>query len=148
MLVLRDAQLVAYDCNPLALAGTAMPLGHLRFRAVDAQRLPPVDLPDQPLAAAPPHEAPAPPDHPLIESAVRLIQSQQRVALVGMRQPLSALADLLDRLTRKERSQMSFATGLQPSQHRPFRIHFLPSVDARAYNRLSAQHIRCIASKI
>jgi hypothetical protein len=47
-----------------------------------------------------------------------------------------------------ERWQLSFTTGLKPTQNRQFRMHLLPSIDQNIRSQLQALGIRFLAVSV
>jgi hypothetical protein len=146
MLVLRHEQLAGYDYNPLAVARVALILGQLRLPHDWPARVPPVALPQRGLSAAALPAAAGCVDEALVSRAFNYLGQRERIALVGVRAPGHMLAHLIDRTPVQERLQLSFATGLKPSQLRPFRLQFLPASAAGPTSRLASLGIRCLAA--
>ena len=129
-LVLSRQQLAGYDNNPLILARTARALGHLRLLAAVPERLPTVDLPDCSASCPEPTRCPERVPDPLVESILERLRSGRRAAAIGVPEPLPVLEKVFLWTSLPDRLALSFTTGLKPSQHRPFRLHFLPDDEA------------------
>jgi hypothetical protein len=144
-LVLRREQWAGYDDNPLALATTVGALGHLRLLPELPERLPTVDIPDrQPIGMAA-MEPPNAHDLHLVEEMLNGLEKRDRIAVVGLPEPLLALQQIFRRTPRTLRLQLSFTTGLRPSVHRPFQLHFLAAATAAYCRELASQGIRCVS---
>lgn len=143
ILMLRDDQFHSYSYNPIAVARTAMTLGHLRLPLdMTRQNLDPVSLPSRPIE-----------DHgdelgdgseQLLEDVTALVNEAQRVAVIGVAEPLETVGRLIPRLAVETRRECSFTTGLTPAVRRPFQAHFLNSADAAMQRSLDSQNIVCV----
>lgn len=150
MLAMRMEQFALYGFNPLAVAKTALALGHLRLQIDAAERLPTITLPSRSIAACGAgiddragigdgRTAP-----PLLAQVLDLLRDDQRVAVAGIRDPIAAFDELVDLIPAAERIGVSFTTGLKPSIRRTFRLHFLPTSDLSLRRTLTSQGIRCV----
>ena len=137
-LLLRSEQLSGYDNNPLVFARTARLLGNLRLLANIPAHLPPVELPTRPLKGC---GSQLDRRVHLRDDVFRNLTLQHRIAVLGLPDPLPALAQILRDLSGEDRLNLSFTTGLKPSVHRSFRLHFVDSVDAQLHAQLSQQGI-------
>lgn len=160
MLAMRVEQMAGYHCNPLAVAQTALALGHLRLQPSAAERLEPVTLPSRsivpsgagvdegepggPGAAAPPASSTSRATPPLLAQVLDLLRGGERVAVAGIRDPLAAFGELIQCVPATERTRVSFTTGLKPSIRRAFRLHFLPRPDPSLRRSLTSQGIHCV----
>ena len=144
ILVLQRRHLAGYGNNPLTLARVARALGHVRWRNEFPPRLPEVDLPDE---ASSEFIAPTPSRaFPLLEETVNLLRRDQDVALLTESDGLAFIAAILERLAEPERCQLSFTSGLKPSQQRPFRLHVIRHADRETQQKLRCQNIHCVAT--
>lgn len=154
MLAMRVEQFAGYHFNPLAVAKTALALGHLRLQPDAAERLPTVTLPDRSLAlsnrtcregtdglAGTRCAAQTP---PLLTKVLELLRDEQRVAVAGIRDPIAAFGELVDLIPAAERLGVSFTTALKPSIRRAFRLQFLPTSDPVLRRSLTSQGITCV----
>lgn len=146
MLLLDTDDLLAYENHALALARTAMALGHLRFPLRFEEHLPLVDLPDGTLLTT---NLPGQPELGIerrraVERVQDIVNEGGRVALIGTVDPLRMLAAILDGMPRAARPFLSFTTGLKPSMNRSFRLHFLPKTDPSMERQLGTQDITCV----
>lgn len=137
-LIVSTEQLAAYQDDPICLALTAQSLGYLRFQPLGREDLPTVDLPDHPLAR--PSRAPSE-VLAVLPDVIRTLRLKQRVAVIGLNDPLPALGELLHNTPQEERLGISFSTGLRLSVARGFRVHFAKRADAAFYAQLSSQGI-------
>jgi hypothetical protein len=154
MLLFTPGQLRGYKDDPLSLARAALALGHLRLEAAVPARLPRVELPDSTACHCLPNAWDGLPRGAgevfgqqcasnRSGEAAALLASGERLALVGHAQPLAALEAVFAQLAPAERMRTSFTTGLRPSVHREFRLHFLPEAPGAATRQqLAAQGIR------
>jgi hypothetical protein len=147
MLVLRAEQLRAFDGDALVLARIARSAGLLRYVANVPESLPPAELPEATThrwRAAPPANSR---DLEVVTRAAQLLDSGERVALCGAADPETVVARLTARLSSEARGRLSFTTGLAPSLHRSFHLHFLPATDGKAHaDRLLSYGIRCLSA--
>lgn len=145
ILLLSNEQFLCYHGNPVAVVRTAMALGAMRLPAnMTLAKLDPLSLPARPL------EEPLEEDDqtdPLIEEIFALIRQAQRVAVIGLDNPLDSIARLMPRLSVDARRECSFTTGLAPAVRRPFQTHFLPAVDAAMQRTLDSQNIVRVPAK-
>lgn len=142
LLVLRREQLSGYGSNPLALGRTVLALGHLRLRSTPLSQLEPIELPRSSLCSEhPPRNDDSPRE--LTEAILDKIRDH-RVAVIGASNPLSVVSSVLDRLPARSRASFSFTTGLKPSLHRRFDLHFLAAAEKQSRRELDAAAIVCI----
>ena len=142
-LLLRGEQLPGYENNPVVVARTARLLGALRLLLNIPSHLPSLELPDRPLKGC---AAQQPPRIFLREEIIRSLRFPNRVAVIGVRDPLPVLTQIVRDLPSEERRKLSFTTGLKPSVHRDFRLHFLGDVDAAIHAQLSQQDIELVSA--
>lgn len=147
ILVLKRKQLAGYKDNPVTLARTAKLLGHLWLRDSFSEKLPTIVLPDRAPEAVVAQPAPCQADYDLIERSVLLAPSE-RLAVIGAQDPELIAERVIAGLPLDKRRDLSFATGLVPSQHRRFRVHMFPELDTALHGRLSQQGIRFVASQV
>jgi len=138
ILVLRREQLAGYENNALALARTTMALGYLRFEANPPERLPTLDLPERTFIGRPPPPPSTRSDLEAVDDAVRRLERNERVALVGLEDPLASVEQVLCRFASRRRLDLSFTTGLKPSAQRPFRLHAFSTADDAVCRRLAS----------
>jgi hypothetical protein len=153
ILLLREDQFHAYSCNPILVAKTALSMGLLRLPIdSDCEQLPVASLPSQPLVE-PPSSAKYALDSPsqekeaesaLLDQVADLIRHARRVAVIGIKDPISAAERLIPKLAVDTRRSFSFTTGLTPTVRRPFQAHFLATADLTRRRTLDAQNITCI----
>lgn len=142
-LLLRREQLSGYDNNPLILARTARLLGNLRLVAQVPAHLSPLELPPRPITGC---DAEFDGRVFLREEIMRHLRTPRRLAVLGLADPLAALAQVLRDLPADDRLQLSFTTGLKPSVRREFRLHFVPATDTALHAQLSQQGIDLVAA--
>lgn len=135
-------QCAPYEFHSVSVAETALALGHLRLPITSHPQLAAIDLPTCPLPRRK-HE-PALGDSTAWQQTVELLLANQRVALVGVPDPITSVAAIIDRLPIERRMDVSFTTGLHWSSRREFRLQFLPTVDRVLNQKLAAQQVRCL----
>jgi len=140
ILLLRCDELAGYEYDPATLAQVALALGLLRLESFTGDSLPDVELPDRPLRAAPAHGSS---NCPCPEITGR-IEKGERIAVIGAAEPWQCLRQIFGCLPVRQRMEVSFTTGLKPSLHRRFHIHFLPSADLGLRQQLAGQRINPI----
>jgi hypothetical protein len=142
ILVILQAELIGYACDPLAVARAAIASGYLRLRARMSTQLSPFSLPDSlgvlPTEPDEVQQAPA-----LVREIVSRFAAE-RLVVVGCPQPLQLLQQVFRCLPRERRLALSFSTGLKPSTHRPFRLQFLPEVNNELTRELESRGITCL----
>lgn len=150
ILLLQNEQFMSYGCNAIAVARTALMLGYLRLPLdMACEQLPSALLPDRPIIDK---SFPLDPAHQdayddLLDEISDLVMQSRRVAIVGLTEPIDAVAKLLPKLSLEARREFSFTTGLAPSVSRPFQAHFLPEVDVAKRRTLDSQDIVCVNAR-
>lgn len=139
ILLLRRDELAGYEYDPVTLAQVALALGLLRLEPNAPETLPHVELPDRPLRASP-HDCDSS-TNDRIERLMERLAGVERVAVIGSPEPLHVLRQLFSRLPERQRLDVSFTTGLMPSLHRCFRLHFLPAAGLGLRQQLVGQRI-------
>lgn len=147
-LILRRRQLAGFHNNAVTLIRTAQILGHLWLNSgnLTGPTLPTITLP----ATAPGHLLQAegiPAKAELVGRALAAMRGN-RLALIGAENPTATVEALVRQTDAGQRLDLSFTTGLVPSQHRQFRVHMLPEMDAAMHDRLAHQGIRFIAATV
>ncbi len=150
ILLLRNDQFQAYSCNPILVAKTALAVGLLRLPlTIDCDQLPVVNLPRQPLVLPPDSST----EHSdavgrsiayqpeTLDKIADMIQHAQRVALIGISDPIAIVERVISKLSLDVRREFSFTTGLSPTVRRPFQAHFLAKADLARQRTLDAQNI-------
>lgn len=136
-LVMTRNQLAAYDFHAIDVARTAITLGNLILTTQRDDGLPMITLTRRPLSLPQPisdftDSTPALlPGHAvnwIARETVSLIRDNRKVMVVGKCDPLPILTQLLDQFSAKERSNISFACGLKPSNRRDFKVQFTQDV--------------------
>ena len=132
-LVLTRKQLQQFAFDALAVARTAITLGQLILQVAPEEELPQVALPSQAINMPAPQSDFADSSLPILPShavswvareARSLLGDNRKVMIVGDCDPLPILAELMEESSSNERSQISFACGLKPSNRRDFRLQF------------------------
>ena len=145
MLVLRQEHVEAFEADALALARTARAGGLLRYVRDLPESLPTAEVPDSSTYRWRKPDFPAHPDERTVVQAARLLDNGERVALCGRLDREEVLARLIARSSPEARFQLSFTTGLKPSLHRDFRLHFLPESGSKLHQDWLLSHgIRCV----
>lgn len=135
-LLVRAEQLASYQFDALQFARTAHVLGYLRLAASPPDVLPVLDLPSHPLTM-PKYSTDAPPLG--FDDILRTLRFQNRLVVVGQHDPLPMLMLILRETKPEDRLKMSFCTGLRPSVHRNFQLHFADQPDATLYSQIAQQ---------
>jgi hypothetical protein len=141
-LLVRPDQLAGYDNDPLAFARVATALGYMRFEPEFAEQPPPLDLPRDALFALTASLG----GDGACANLSHTLAGDGRATVVGDADPVGSLANLLRHTSSQSRLQLSFTTGLKPSLHRPFRLHFLPAIDPVQRRQLISQGIAVISA--
>jgi hypothetical protein len=143
VMLLRYEQLAGYDSDPVMLAIVALSLGHLRLEASVPEELPLIELPDRPLRV--PYPDCDGPTTAAVHHLWNCVTSGKRVAVLGMPNPMAAVAELFTRIPERKRLDISFTTGLKPSMYRPFQLHFLPEADFALQQLLVSQGVSLLS---
>ena len=141
IILFHREQLAGYSDNPVALAQTVLALGHLRLQSVVDERLPALDLPDRSMLGLASPSAEDQDEENLISRVLTNLENDGRVAVFGLPNPMPTLERLFQHTPRDQRPQLSFATGLKPSVHRNFRLHFFFTTDEDLSIQLTSQGI-------
>lgn len=144
-LLLRRDQMESYNFDPIAVARTAVAIGHLKLPLdMRCQRLASVALPDQPLfrpLSERQNRRKLPAQDALIDEAANLLRASQRVAVIGFADRVDAVELLISKLSSEQRTNFSFTTGLSPSIRRPVQAHFYRYPNAFRRRALETQGV-------
>jgi hypothetical protein len=147
-LLLRKDQMQGYSHDPTAVVRTALALGHLRLPLdMRRDRLLQVQIPTQPLFRSETQRQTTSDRRSsgaLIDEIVALIRASERVAIVGLSDPMDAVESLISKLSVTQREKFSFTTGLSPSIRRPLQAHFYHYPDAVRRRTLQTQDVICL----
>ncbi len=139
MLLLTADQMAKHRWDPLELSQRARSIGALRLQLDLPQQLPRIELPIPMKFSADVTSSDDP--TPWAARARQIVDAGGRVALIGSLNPLDILAQIIELTPLEERFNLDFTTGLRPSLHRPFRIHFLPSDEQELARQLVSQGV-------
>jgi len=145
LIVIHREQLSGYEHNPLALGRMLLALGHLRLRNTPPGTLQPIELPCSSVCCEQTKRGED--SHQALTDEILDKMRDRRVAVIGAPNPLSVVASVLNRLPKRSRAGLSFTTGLKPSLHRRFDLHFLPAAEKRSRRELEASAIVCIEAQ-
>ena len=150
-LVVSARQLRRYDNDPIALARTAFALGHLILPETVSQSLAAAPLPDRPLPMDAPTSGFAAEHQPILAEHVvkwvaresaSLLKQHGRVMVCGPCDALPILHLLFELVDEDARPEISFACGLQKSNHRRFQMQFTNQIlDPSLQRQLAQQDI-------
>ncbi|MEM9587960.1 MAG: hypothetical protein AAGA03_11830 [Planctomycetota bacterium] len=146
MLVLPRDGLVGYQFDSMACLQSAMALGHLRLTDNDSATLPQVELPDRPIGRASSYAAIAPSKS--TQDWFATLRQSTRSVVIGCVSPIGLLHQWIQETIPEERGLISFCTGLNPSGDRPFRLAFLPRVNASLKRRLTNQSVQVLTAPL
>lgn len=163
-LILNREQYCSYGYDPIAVAENALATGWMRLPLeMPQETLPRVFMFEHPVCS-PKTESymaatnlaasnmaargaqscrPAKPIS-LLEEVVDLIESKQRVAVLGLADPMAAAAQFVASLSVDCREKLSLTTGLTPSVRRPFQLHFFASEKVYQAQKGSSQPLVCV----
>ncbi|QDU40440.1 hypothetical protein Mal4_47970 [Maioricimonas rarisocia] len=141
--ICRRQDLAGYDDNSLRLARVLLAQGHLRLQTDFARPLASLDLPDH-ASARPADRMARDSSAPLAATILEQLDADQRIAVVGAIDAWKTLEGVLQQIPAAWRLELSFTTGLNPSVHRRFLLHFLPEADTRRRSDLQRQGIMCV----
>ena len=159
--LLNQHQYAAYHNNAMLVAQSALALGWFRFPLdTDQPELETIVLPDTPFLteASADHQVDMQPEktnalqpcdavsarRKLAEQAAEIVESGERVAIIGEQQPRQMIELLISNLSIHTRSRFSFTTGLPLASHRPFQAQFLTTADAITRRAMQAEGFRLI----
>ena len=158
LLVLREDQFARYQCNAIAVARTAITLGEMRYQIAPPSKLPTITLPDRPIV--PCVEAPHGPtlkyhrvnpsdgvEAGLLLDVLQRLHDRQPVAVIGASDPIRFAGHVIERIPTDERPAISTTTGLEPTLGRPFRLHFLPTLDENRQRVFEAMGAHCVLAR-
>jgi hypothetical protein len=154
ILVLHTEQFAKYDYSALAVARTAMTLGHLRLVVSPKSPLPCISLPVRPIveprdgARATSVVRSRTDTRRLCGDALARLRDRESVACIGVDDPMLMIDYFLENLMPQERAAISFTTGLEPTRERPFRLHFLDRVEPQSERLFESQQVhRLVANQ-
>jgi len=124
-LILQRRELERYESNPVALYRRARIEGQWQWEADFPRTLPNLTVP-APAATAFWKTRSGSVDDGLAAEILDHLLDGRRLAVIGCRHPLLLLQHVLWAAPASRRLQISFTTGLKPTAHRPFQLHFLP----------------------
>ncbi len=134
--------LAAFQHNCMALARTAQSLGLLTLDSMTPQTLPPIELPDQPFVADNRVEKMS-----ALEGRIaNLVENELPVAVIGVNHPIKFMTQFIPKLPISLRLKLSFCTGLNLTEQRPFAIQFFPECNSRLKSQLSRLQISTVDS--
>jgi GTPase-associated protein 1, N-terminal domain type 2 len=81
-----------------------------------------------------------------VDDIIGRLERGERLAVTRCFNPLTVLQHLIRRLPESHRLELSFTTGLKPTAHRPFRLHFLPADSPELRRAASALGITCVSA--
>ena len=144
-LLLSNEQFASYQFDAIAVARSVIALGLLRLPSqIEGDQLPQATIPSRPimnstdLASGQPDEGV---NEAMLDDVVAILNDSRRVALIGLTDPIITATRLVSRLPIQSRRNLSFTTGLPPSVHRPFQVHFFSSDVTLKQHALDAQKI-------
>lgn len=144
ILTLQLDDLSGYRFDVLSLARTALGLGYLRVTDKLTGALSPVEIPrDAPLAF---EQRQLPDPGADVERVISLLERRQRLAVLGVDDPTTLMQHILANMSRDQRAQVSFTTGLRPSSHRTFQLNLYPSSNdtlARHFRSVGIETLEC-----
>lgn len=143
-LVFRADQLDGFNYDLVAVARLACALGYLYLERNLQERLPTLPFPDASISAVEEVAGDEDGESSFVRDVSRALASNRQVAVVGFDHPESLVEELMRRTPPRHRIDLSFTTGLNPSVHRPFRLHFLRQVDDDLQRRLDDQGVACL----
>jgi len=131
--------------NAMALMRLARTEGHFSFVTRFELRLPPLNLPDfTPSVLWSSTQRPG--QGAIADEVVGRLSHGERIALTHCLQPPLLLQQIVLRLKPPQRLELSFTTGLKPTAHRPFRLHFLPGDSAELRRSAAALGLTCLSA--
>ena len=150
-LIVTSSQLSLYSNDPISFARTAMALGHLILPDAMPQNLPVIEIPDRPLPMEQPQSdfadlsEPALPAHAVkwvAREAFSMLNDGSQVMICGVCDPLPILYLMYELISAGNRPLISFASGIQRSSRRSYRVQFTDEpLDPSLSRQLSKQAI-------
>lgn len=134
-----------FDNDPISLMRLARSEGLFGLMPQFDARLPQLELP----RPSPSVQWNVPPRKGVAENVDEIIgrlERGERLAVTHCYNPLAILQHLIRRLPESHRLELSFTTGLKPTAHRPFRLHFLPGDSPDHRRAASALGITCLSA--
>ncbi|MFQ5730756.1 MAG: hypothetical protein ACE5KM_02255 [Planctomycetaceae bacterium] len=143
--LLNRRQLEGFDNDAVALIRLARTEGGFQFENRFETRLPEIKLSDASRSAFWLSTL-AEGDLAIVEGVVERLGHGKRLAVTNCRDPLALLQHVLHRIPIPQRLDVSFTTGLKPTAHRPFHLHFLPDDSADLRRSTAALGLTCLAA--
>jgi GTPase-associated protein 1, N-terminal domain type 2 len=134
-----------FENDPIALLRLARSEGRFELLSQFDERLPPMSLPEpRPSVrwSVPARKGVA----ENVDEIIGRLERGERLAVTHCYNPLTILQYLIRRLPESHRLELSFTTGLKPTAHRPFRLHFLPGDSHDLRRAASALGITCLSA--
>jgi hypothetical protein len=145
-LVFPSSLLSGYDHNPWRVLRTALTLGFLRLYCGGDSSLPSISFPDTSLIGCESHR---PPHSTAMESSIaeacQMLLFEHSVAILGALDMHHVLSRIMKYVPPRDRSRISFTTGLRPCVHRPFRVHLLSRVSPELAFQMSKLGISSVS---
>jgi GTPase-associated protein 1, N-terminal domain type 2 len=142
-LTAQRSQLAGYDYNPVSVARMAQACGHLRLREALPAGLQPVELPSVGTRNSSLRDDAV--DNGMAASILERYRTE-RIVVAGCDSPRALLHAILNRLPAEHRLDLSFSTGLKPSNHRPFRLQFVAEVSGELARDMAARGMTCLTA--
>lgn len=146
VIALVDAShLIDYEFDAVALMRQSRLDGRFRLPVEMTMRLPSLSLPDvSPAVFWKPATRSG--DEKLAEDLATRLANGEKLAITHCQNPLPLLQRIIARTPRDQRLNLSFCTGLKPTAHRPFRLHFLPGDSAELRRSAAALGLTCLSA--
>ena len=143
--LLQRPQLQEFRSDPLTLMRLARTEGRLALVTRFEKRLPPLTLPGATAAVF--WAAPAREEQPgLANDVAARLANGERLAVTHCGNPFALLQQVFRLLPEAQRLDVSFTTGLKPTAHRPFQLHFLPGDSPETRRSAVALGLTCLSA--
>ncbi len=143
--LLEESHVVDYDSDPVALMRQSRMEGRFRLPAELTTRLPSLSLPGvSPSVFWEPATRSG--DEHFAEDVANRLSHGEKLAITHCHNPLPLLQRIIAKTPRDHRLNVSFCTGLKPTAHRPFRLHFLPGDSPDLRRSATALGLTCLAA--
>jgi len=143
IIVFDRAQLQGYQNNVVLLLRVVRSMGLLILQTSMPKELPLIDIPHQSFQE--PNGFSRSELAKETERIVRAIDIHKRVVILGLLDPLSFLCAFLAELPLEERTQISFATGMNVVDEKPFDLQFFPRAETELDKELASRQLRTIS---
>lgn len=141
--VIEPNQLNGYHNNAVLLTRVLQSMGMLFLQTGATATLPELQLPDCSYVKSENHFHSGSSGD--FEKVVRAIEIHHQVVIIGQPNPLAFLGEFLGTVPLANRHRISFATGMNLSEERPFILQFFRELNPSLEKQLASRQLRVIS---